>query len=112
MYRVLREHGEVGDRRRHAIHPARKKPELLATGPNQVYSWDITKLHGPQKWTYYYLYTVIEPPATTERLSRRRRPSFESPAAWPWPMGTPRTARFKKTAKDRPRNVPSRRQDD
>jgi putative transposase len=60
MYRVLREHGEVGDRRRHATHPARKKPELVATGPNQVYSWDITKLHGPAKWTYYYLYTVID----------------------------------------------------
>ena len=60
MYRVLREHGEVGDRRHHATHPARKKPELVATGPNEVYSWDITKLHGPVKWTYYYLYTVID----------------------------------------------------
>jgi putative transposase len=60
MYRVLRAHGEVGDRRRHATHPPRKKPELMATGPNEVYSWDITKLHGPQKWTYYYLYTVID----------------------------------------------------
>ena len=60
MYRVLRSFGEVGDRRRHATHPARTKPELVATGPNQVYSWDITKLHGPAKWTYYYLYTVID----------------------------------------------------
>ena len=60
MYRVLREHSEVGDRRRHATHPPRKKPELLATRPNQVYSWDITKLHGPEKWTYYYLYVVID----------------------------------------------------
>lgn len=60
MYRVLREHGEVGDRRRHATHPARVKPELVATGPNQVYSWDITKLHGPVKWTYYYLYSIID----------------------------------------------------
>jgi putative transposase len=60
MYRVLRENGEVGDRRRHATHPARVKPELVATRPNQVYSWDITKLHGPAKWTYYYLYTVID----------------------------------------------------
>lgn len=60
MYRVLREHAEVGDRRRHATHPARKKPELVATGSNQVYSWDITKLHGPVKWTYYYLYSVID----------------------------------------------------
>jgi putative transposase len=60
MYRVLRQYGEVGDRRRHATHPAKKKPELIATGPNQVYSWDITKLHGPAKWTYFYLYTVID----------------------------------------------------
>jgi len=60
MYRVLREHGEVGDRRRHATHPARVKPELVATRPNEVFTWDITKLHGPEKWTYYYLYTVID----------------------------------------------------
>ncbi len=55
MYRLLREHGETGDRRRHATHPARVKPELLATAPNQCWSWDITKLHGPAKWTWYYL---------------------------------------------------------
>jgi putative transposase len=60
MYRVLREHDEVGDRRRHATHPARVKPELVAIRPNEVYSWDITKLHGPEKWTYYYLYTIID----------------------------------------------------
>ena len=60
MYRVLREHDEVGDRRRHATHPARVKPELVATKPNEVYSWDITKLHGPAKWTYYYLYSIID----------------------------------------------------
>ena len=55
MYRVLREHGEVRERRRQATHPAAKKPELLATKPNQVYSWDITKLLGPVKWTWFYL---------------------------------------------------------
>jgi putative transposase len=60
MYRVLREHDEVGDRRRHATHPARVKPELVARRPNEVYSWDITKLHGPEKWTYYYLYSIID----------------------------------------------------
>jgi putative transposase len=60
MYRILREHGEVGDRRRHATHPARVKPELVATRPNEVYSWDITKLLGPAKWTYFYLYTIID----------------------------------------------------
>ncbi len=60
MYRILREHGEVGDRRRHATHPAKVKPELVATAPREVFSWDITKLHGPEKWTYYYLYTIID----------------------------------------------------
>ena len=60
MYRVLREHAEVGDCRRHATHPARVKPELVATRANEIFSWDITKLHGPAKWTYYYLYTVID----------------------------------------------------
>jgi putative transposase len=60
MYRVLREHDEVGERRRHATHPAAKKPELLAAGPNEIWSWDITKLLGPAKWTYYYLYVIID----------------------------------------------------
>ena len=55
MYRILRSHGEVRERRRQATHPAHKKPELIATGPNQCWSWDITKLLGPAKWTYYYL---------------------------------------------------------
>ena len=60
MYRVLRDHDEVGERRRQATHPAATKPELLATRPNQVYSWDITKLLGPVKWTYYYLYVLLD----------------------------------------------------
>ena len=60
MYRILRAEGEVGDRRRHATHPAHKKPELIATAPNDVWSWDITKLLGPVKWTYYYLYVIID----------------------------------------------------
>jgi putative transposase len=47
MYRLLREAGQVRERRAQAAHPARKKPELIATGPNQVWSWDITKLAGP-----------------------------------------------------------------
>jgi hypothetical protein len=49
MYRVLRAHDEVHERRRQATHPAAKKPELLASKPNEVWSWDITKLLGPQK---------------------------------------------------------------
>jgi putative transposase len=60
MYRLLRERGETGDRRRHATHPARVKPELVASGPNQVWSWDITKLAGPTKWTWYHLYTILD----------------------------------------------------
>jgi putative transposase len=60
MYRVLAENAEVRDRRRQRCHPAYAKPELLATGPNQVWSWDITKLLGPQKWTYYYLYVLLD----------------------------------------------------
>jgi putative transposase len=60
MYRILREHDEVHERRRQAIHPARVKPELVATDPNRCWSWDITKLHGPVKWSYFYLYVIID----------------------------------------------------
>jgi putative transposase len=60
MYRILRAEGEVRERRRQASHPPATKPELLATRPNQVWSWDITKLLGPVKWTYYHLYTIID----------------------------------------------------
>jgi putative transposase len=51
---------EVRERRNQLRHPAYSKPELLATGPNQVWSWDITKLLGPVKWTYYYLYVILD----------------------------------------------------
>lgn len=60
MYRILDEQGECRQRRDQLVHPAYRKPELLATGPNQLWSWDITKLRGPVKWTYYYLYVVID----------------------------------------------------
>jgi putative transposase len=60
MYRILREHGEVKERRAQATHPPRVKPELVAEAPNRVWSWDITKLHGPAKWTYYYLYVILD----------------------------------------------------
>jgi putative transposase len=60
MYRLLRSQGETCDRRRHATHPTRVKPELLATAPNQVWSWDITKLAGPAKWTWYHLYVILD----------------------------------------------------
>ena len=60
MYRILHENGEVRERRRQLRHPVYAKPELIAEGPNQVWSWDITKLAGPAKWTYFYLYVIID----------------------------------------------------
>jgi transposase InsO family protein len=60
MYRVLRENTQVRERRRQASHPPRKVPELIATAPGQVYSWDITKLAGPAKGTYYDAYVMID----------------------------------------------------
>ena len=59
-YRVLREAGESRERRAQATHPATVKPELAADGPDQVWSWDITKLHGPAKWAYYHLYVILD----------------------------------------------------
>ncbi len=77
FYRLLRTASGTAERRRQATHPAAVKPELAASGPNQVYSWDITKLHGPAKWTYYYLYVVLDiSPAT--------------PSDGCWPAGSPR----------------------
>ena len=60
MHRVLAANAEVRERRNQLRHPAYRKPELLATRPNQVWSWDITKLLGPVKWTYYYLYVLLD----------------------------------------------------
>lgn len=60
MYRILDEAGENRERRNQLVHPEYKKPELLATGPNRVWSWDITMLRGPVKWTYFYLYVIID----------------------------------------------------
>lgn len=60
MYRVLRENTQVKERRRLATHPPRTVPELIATGPGQVYSWDITKLAGPVKGVYYDAYMMID----------------------------------------------------
>ena len=60
MYRLLAKHGEVRERRDQLRHPAYAAPELLATAPNQVWTWDITKLRGPVKWTYFYLYVLID----------------------------------------------------
>jgi putative transposase len=60
MYRLLNKDQASRERRDQLRHPNYQKPELLATAPNQVWSWDITKLLGPQKWTYYYLYVILD----------------------------------------------------
>ncbi|MCA1698344.1 MAG: IS3 family transposase [Actinobacteria bacterium] len=60
MYRLLAANGEVSERRDQLTHPAYQRPELLAERPNQVWSWDVTKLLGPAKWTYFYLYVILD----------------------------------------------------
>jgi putative transposase len=60
MYRILQAEDELRERRNQLRHPHYRKPELLATAPNQVWSWDITKLLGPAKWTYFYLYVILD----------------------------------------------------
>ena len=60
MYRLLAANYPVKDRRNQRVHPRHAKPELVATAPNQVWSWDITRLLGPQTWTYYYLYVLLD----------------------------------------------------
>jgi len=60
MYRLLSVRGEARERRNQLTHPAYARPELLAQGPNEIWSWDITKLLGPAKWTYFYLYVILD----------------------------------------------------
>jgi putative transposase len=60
MYRLLAAEGETRPRRDQLVHPTYAKPELLATAPNQVWSWDITRLLGPAKWTYFHLYVILD----------------------------------------------------
>ena len=60
LYRLLAAEGETRERRDQLTHPAYHKPQLLATGPNELWSWDITKLLGPAKWTYFYLYVILD----------------------------------------------------
>jgi putative transposase len=61
MYRLLEaEHGPARERRDQLRHPSYAAPELLAERPNEVYSWDITKLKGPATWTYFYLYVILD----------------------------------------------------
>jgi putative transposase len=60
LYRILAGEGEARERRDQLTHPFYQKPQLLATAPNQLWSWDITKLLGPAKWTYFYLYVILD----------------------------------------------------
>ena len=60
MYRLLAAHAEVRERRDQLRHPVYAAPELLARRPNELWSWDITKLLGPAKWTYFYLYVMLD----------------------------------------------------
>jgi putative transposase len=60
MYRILRAQGQSGERRRQATHPAKVMPELVATAPSQVFTWDITKLAGPEKGLWYHAYVIID----------------------------------------------------
>ena len=60
MYRILAAQGEGGERRNQLVHPPYNKPELLAKRVNEVWSWDISKLRGPAKWTYFYLYVILD----------------------------------------------------
>jgi putative transposase len=60
MYRILAQAGQTGERRNQLTHPRHARPELLATRPNELWSWDITKLLGPATWTYYYLYVILD----------------------------------------------------
>jgi putative transposase len=60
LYRLLAAQGETRERRDQLTHPSYEKPQLLATAPNQLWSWDITKLLGPAKWTYFYLYVILD----------------------------------------------------
>jgi putative transposase len=60
MYRILAANAEVRERRNQLRHPSYAKPELLATGPRELFSWDITKLKGPAKWTHYHLYVILD----------------------------------------------------
>lgn len=60
IYRILEAQGESRERRDQRVHPEYKKPELIAERPNEVWSWDITKLKGPVKWTYFHLYVVLD----------------------------------------------------
>ena len=98
IYRLLAQEGETRERRDQLTHPPYQKPELLATAPNQLWSWDITKLLGPVKWTYFYYYCVKNKHFVVElfswdhaslRQAPNRGASRHISRAWPTPRGMP-----------------------
>ena len=71
MYRILAaHHGGVRERRDQLTHPPYAKPELLAERPNELWSWDVSKLKGPAKWTWFYLYVILD---VFSRFAARRK---------------------------------------
>jgi putative transposase len=99
MYRILEQDGASRERRDQLTHPQYQKPELLATMPNQLWSWDITKLRGPAKWTCFYLYVILDvfsryvvgwmvaPRETAELASRLIEESCEKQKIEPGQLG-------------------------
>jgi putative transposase len=80
MYRILAEHDEVWERRNQLRHPHEAAPELLARRPNDLWSWDITKLSGPVTWTYVYLYVMLDKSAQDPSDGRDSRSRHNSRA--------------------------------
>ena len=78
MYRILAANQPVRERRNQRSHPCYTKPELVATGPNQTWSWDITRLRGPKRWTSFYLYVLLD---IFSRYGRERRNGKAMPVA-------------------------------
>lgn len=101
MYRIARVAGQTRERRRLATHPAKVIPELLATGPSQVWSWDITKLRGPVKGVWYHLYALID------IYSRTLRATLSAPRRTPLAPGTSSMTRSVATVSPRTPSMPT-----
>ena len=106
MYRILTAAAEVRERRDQLRHPAYARPELLATGPNELWSWDISKLRGPVKWTYYQLYVILDVFSATSRAGwspRARAPSSPNGSS---PRPPPRRASSRGSSRSTPTGGP------
>jgi putative transposase len=120
MYRILAaHHGGVRERRDQLTHPAYAKPELLATRPNELWSWDVSKLKGPAKWTYFYLYVILDVfsplhrrldgPAPRDRPARKSTDRAGQRAAEDHPQGPHAARRSRRAAARQAGRVPARR---